>query len=205
MLTLDQIKEYLGITGTEYDDLLESLNVYVTAEIEAYIDRVIPATDYEGEVLHYTFNINDLAPRPLIAVRGGTAKLFPLQYPLKDVVMYSDGDIVDASSYVVSDKWITMKSYVSDAYDTLTIDYTGGYDPIPEALILVALDGVKALFEQSAPASQGTENVKSKSLGDFSVTYGTASDSVVTNGSQFMKQYIAKNNVILDRYKRIGI
>lgn len=66
--------------------------------------------------------------------------------------------------------------------------------------------GVASLFNNNTAAKQGSGNVQSKKIKDFSVTYGNNQNSYVQNANgQLVKTYLASNQHIINRYTNVNL
>lgn len=204
LITLSDTKTYLGITSSDYDTLLNMFIGQISAEIETYLDRQLEEQEYASEVLKFVYSNNDAQNNPLLDVRGQRPQCFTKEYPISSSpapAITQDGDSVDTDDYYIDydEGVINWNRGVSDADNKLLITYTAGYATIPDDIQAVAMEGVKQAFNNSGSASQGSGNVKSKKVGDFSVSYGST-ESYVTEGG--VKRYLAEGKSTLDRYKR---
>ncbi len=206
MVTPEQAFDFLGIaepTSTQ-EALVDSLIELVTAEIEAYCDRLLDQNEVVEETLKYTYYDYDLDPDPAFAVRKGQPVIRLKEYPVDDLELTENGEVVPEDDYhLYSDIGIIIGKKAFDTrFANLSADYLGGYNPVPSALQLVALQGIKAYFSDSGTTAQGNANVKSKSLDRFSVSYGNGQSLIGGTGG---KTYLITNEAILSKYRRFDI
>lgn len=195
MITLAEAKAYLQLTSSTYDTLIQSYIDYITDEVEAYLSNIItPVTTITNEAI-------------LILDEEGeySAKAFPI----RNVTVKKDGTaLVSEEDYYLDAEAGTV--YFNDRLekgtDNYTIDYTCGYAvaDVPGALKMVALKALKALFDSNKASSAtggGAGDVKSKKIGDFSVSYGGQGNE----NSQYaiIKTVIGENLHILNKYMRV--
>lgn len=207
LVTLTETKAYLGITSTATDTLLNTLITYTTADIEAYCDRRLVETTITGEILQYEQSNFDAVRNPVLDVNYDYLQVFLKEYPVTSLVLYNDTVVVDTENYSLETPTgvVTVLSWVNDKTNKFTADYTAGYTTttgstysIPNALKLVALEGVKYAFKASGVVTQGSgNNVTSKSVSSFSVSYSDVSGEI--------RNYLLQSDHILSRYKRISI
>jgi hypothetical protein len=198
-----EAKNFLQITTDSYNDLIDTYIEIVEADIEAYINNKITPTAVTDEPLsvmrsnfdqHYVPNLDTTHPYP-----KAITKYSPIVTDSASSVTY-DGDTLTADTdYKIDEDTgvITFYTNISDYKEKLVASYTAGYVTIPTDLKSVARFGVKEYFEQNAPAKQGGDNIKSKKIGNFSVTYGSKD----TGG----KAYLDANKNILNKYVRYGL
>lgn len=208
MVTLTDTKAYLGISVSTYDTLLTSFIGLITAEIESEIDRKIVQTTISGEVLKFQYSRFDTMPIPPFGLMGEYPKLYTRQYPVSSLSLYDDTDLLTvAEDYSLNSANGEIEVYttLSDEKNNLTATYTSGYpvtvssSSVPKDLQLVAFQGIKELFQQSATTTQNnTQAITSKTVGDYSVNYD--SKAQITT-----KDYLENNSRILNRYKTINI
>ena len=168
IVTLSDMKDYLGITSTSYDTLLNSL-------IEGFSDL---AREYCGRTFDYdtyneTLDIDyDFMDRIILA-----------EYPVDTVVAVTDYDTLVSSDYYYVDSDIGViklkESYRTTNYYTRTystpfftrglarikVCYTAGYTPYPQGLQLA----VKILVAEEYNARRKT-GYQSESIGNYKYT-----------------------------------
>lgn len=207
MITLQQVKQYLGLTTTTpgIDALLTQLIAIVTAEIEAYLGATIAEKTITDEWLHRG-TTSDSSVIPLIEVRGGVEYIKLENAPVKNVVLKNKDGIIPSSTYEVepSTGIISMKQGKFSRYTYAT--YTAGYNPVPMDLQGVALEGVKTQYANSGTVQQGSGNIKSKTLDRFSVSMGNNTNLYGSaGGGGSTKLYLDANKSILDRYRNLSV
>lgn len=219
MVTLTEVKDYLGITVGTYDALLTTFIDYISAEIETYCDRKFREATYTNEPLKFQFTQFDLLPIPPYALAGLRAATTLLHRPVQTgtITLTAGGNtITEDDGYILKEDEGIVLFYesVSDFKENLLATYTAGYATadMPGDLKLVALQGIKDLFQQSGTTSQGgtSGEVASKKVGDFSVTYDTGSSTTSSNssgtaGAGGPNIFLLNNLSILQRYMSIGI
>jgi hypothetical protein len=217
IITTQQAKDYMGITVSTYDTLIGSFVEMVTQEIETYTDREFTQSSY-NEILSIQNSRFDLEDDLPLNTQSDRLYLRLRQTPVVTFSSITQNSVtVSNENYTVDSVTgvITFYEPVSDYKDQLVANYTAGYaDPtvtgsaysMPRDLQMVALQGVKVMFENSGTAKQGQGNVKSKSLKDFSVSYGNEQSGLYVNiNGQLMKSYLVGNKIILDKYKYISL
>lgn len=210
LITLQEAKDFLQITTTVSDALISSYIQMVSSEIEAYCDRTFAIGTY-SQPLHLKqsqFDFNTDLPLNFGTIRA-QARL--RQTPVVDFKEITSNSVtVSDNNYTVDNDngVVTFYQSVSDYKDKLVANYVSGYatTDVPQNLKLVAKQGVKTMFENGGVAKERSGNVSSKSLKDFSVSYGNKQTGLYTNvDGLVMKTYLAGNRVILDRYKHIEL
>ncbi len=197
-----ELKAFLGITGTGSDAILEIYTDFVVAEVESYLDRTLETATYTNEILTYEFSKFDARDTRVINVRPEYGELFVQNYPISSFNMYSEGEVIDPEYYTIN---LTngVIDYGKSEYE-LTATYVAGYteSTLPVPLKLVIFEGVKEYYQNGGAGSQGSRQVESKKVGDFSVKYES---EIVESAYGVLKRYIASNQSILNRYMRISV
>lgn len=123
--TLQELKQYLWITWTEQDAILEILINSSNQMIETYIWRKIEADDY---VEHFNWT-----KQPYILVR---------YYPIIEVYEIKEEDkIIDDTNYIIETKrWkINFNFLTRRWFQNYTVSYRWWYETIPADLKLASL------------------------------------------------------------------
>lgn len=184
LVTLNEIKSFLGVNNNDQDALLTMFQESVEASIIGYCETDFASHVVTGEVLDG--NRSDIiVPKkcPIISVQA--------------LFIYVDetgvGTELDTDSYTVDESAITLKSLSTDGRrSSIKINYTYGYSSVPADVKMCVYQSVKAEMQRY---SQNTENITSRSKEGESEGYGGAWDSL----SGLPKQIISK----LQRYKII--
>lgn len=121
LVTVEEMKGYLGITGTTYDTFLTGQIALISDAIEGYCGRVFAQTDWVQ-----TFYRKDLDMWPV-------KQLMLYQFPItSDVVITEDAVVVDAATYR---KHLPTGILTRDTGflrgEVLVATYTGGFETIP--------------------------------------------------------------------------
>jgi len=164
LTSVSALKDYLGITGTEKDDLLESIINRVSDIIENYCGRTFKETTYTEEEYDGT----------------GSDELLLENYPLtsssitlekRDTLSNSDNwSTIDSENYFVytdEGKIKYLTNIFQEAPKHYRVTYTAGYSPIPDDLEEAALQLCKYIYNNKRSGG----GKASESLGDYSVTY----------------------------------
>lgn len=192
MITTAEAKAFLQIDNNNYDSLIDFYIPLVSAEIEVFLNNLIyPLRNIEDEIINS------------VDIDGEyVCKAFPISNVevKKDNVLINDGYIEDLETgSVISKKFIGNTDY--------TVNYTCGYAvaDVPKDLKFVALKALKAIFDANTASNSsggGASEVKSKKIGDFSVSYG--GDSNNSNNQYAIIRTVFDNNMdILGNYMRI--
>lgn len=216
---LDDVKEFLGITSTVNNSLIESFIELVSAEVEAFVDRNLEEASYTNEILRYKRSEYDPNPNQGLDVYAIRPQVFLDNTPARNLTLTYKGSTVSEDDYELDGDSgvITLYKGFSDYKDSFTATYTAGYTTVtgsqytvPRALQLVVMEGVKIMYANSGTTNQGSGDIKSKTIKDFSVSYGnqqTASYTSATSGSgsALVKTYLQANQITLRRYMRVNI
>lgn len=198
MITLQEAKDYLQVTTTANDAMLQVFIDAVTDEIETYCGRTFTTATYTDEVLHYVREFFDQQYNPALDVRNGRLKVYLKNTPVQSCQLKANGTILtEASDYLLDDSTgeITLMAYYDDDDNKLLATYVAGYASVPASVKMVALEGVKQSYQNWGVVTAGGKEVESKSVGDFSVKYSKTYDSGT-------KSYIAANLKTLDKYSK---
>lgn len=215
LITRQQAKDFLQITTSDSDDLIDLYIELVTSEIETYVDRNLLQGTYEEPIQFKDSRLDFTHGVPLdTGIEYPTARL--RNYPVQEVtgIAKNGVTITDTNYYVYEDNGVIefFKRY-SDDQQKLKIAYTAGYTTVtgtaytvPKDLQMVTYLGVKVMFENGGVAKEGKGNVTSKSLKDFRVSYGNEQSGLYAKTNRGLaKSYIAGNQDILDSYRHIEL
>lgn len=126
--TLEQLKAYLGITGTSQDVILNILLNASNQMIETYIGRKIPADDYI-EIINWNAQ-NEIV-----------LKNYPVN-TLTSIEVWWWDDFEEISKWFVLEEkiWRIFFSHpIQRGFQNYKITYNGGYTEIPADLTLASL------------------------------------------------------------------
>lgn len=194
---LDSVKEFLGITGTDDDDLLEKLINNATAFMEQYTSRKLKVRDYNystAEDKYDTWVDGD-----------GSRKLFLRQWPLNSVtspILISGKGITVASAtdYYGSTGFVSYnlrgELYYANGFDTgkqnVRISYNAGYSAsTPGYLELqqICNELVAVVYQQRDKLS-----FKSEKIGNYSYS--------IRDLKKIEGRSIADPTSMLEKYRR---
>lgn len=205
LITTTELQEFMQ-DFTAPIGLLSTYIGIVEAEIDSVLDRTLAQGTYT-EVVEYEQSTFDQTGYTYLDAGQTTPKLFLTNYPITTITsVISGGNTVTATSYTYDANNGVLSP--SGLLDEPTVTYVAGYTTAtcPADLKGVMMTGITNLYYNNLPSNQSIGNVKSKSLKDFSVTYGNdQSGYVSTVNGEFVKNYIASNKFILDRYKRVSV
>jgi len=139
LVTLDQAKAVLGIdpSDTSHDATLQAQIASVSSAVQNYCDRIFPVQtyrdQYRGVCLDYQKPIRcrqypvqvDDSANPMLAVTLEGNTVTPDGYDL---------DLETGALYMIDGSW----------YGVVVLDYTAGYDPIPDDLQSATLEWLAA-------------------------------------------------------------
>lgn len=126
--TVDNVKDRLGITTSDYDDFLQQQITIISDAIEGYCGRKFNQTTYEQ-----TFYRGDYCP-------SGMMELF--HFPVSDVAsIEEDGVVKDPTYYRVHKPTgrVIIKNHGQHFFwaEETVVTYTAGYEVIPSPIISV--------------------------------------------------------------------
>lgn len=195
MISVAEAKAYMGITSTTDDTLIGTLIDYSEGLIENYVDNKIDQVSITNEVLDIVDKF-DLQYVPSFDLAPNYTYARTMYYPITSLSITSDGTtLVSGTDYTYESDTgvITFYTSVSDYQQALKATYTAGYATCPSDIKLVALEIIKAMFQNAGTAFKGYGKVSSKKIGDFSVSYGSVSIDITTWGH------------VLDKYKSVSL
>lgn len=179
LTSLDALKDYLGISQSANDNLLESCIDRATALFELETRRKLKARDYS-----YVSTADAYDPDNAVLDGNGRDAISLPQYPLNTLTTLRINEIaIDARSsiyalgYVLDKKAgiLRLSGYVfTRGLANIELVYNAGYSTIPDDLSNVCLEQAAWLFKQTAPGGN-LLGVASKTLADGSISY-TAKD-----------------------------
>lgn len=163
--TVQDVKDYLGITDNTQDAFIQSSIDATSQSIETYLDRKIPL-QYQVD----TYRKSDFDPGAIVRLKLNRTPVYEI------VAVLGDGASVD---YVLDDDGIAGHFY---NYDEIEIRYYGGYCPIPAEILSVFYQIMGTRWNlRSSVGIQGTGPIKKESIpGVYSVEYY---DTKETNSS----------------------
>lgn len=171
LVTLDDVKSFLGITGATQDTLLTLLINMVTEQIETRTNRRFKDTTYTQELYSG------------IGVKTLVLKNFPITsttvFKLEKNNAYnntSDWEEVNSDEYWVEEETgiVTKTTVFNRGTLNWRVTYSAGYSEIPYDIQLLAMSLISELFNK-----RNTMGVVSEKLGDRTVNFaiGTIFDN----------------------------
>ena len=146
LVTLDEMKDHLGITDNTYDDFLTEQLTLMSSVVENYCKRQFKRQNYTQEFLREDFN------------REFIGELYLYHYPLNSIISFQITDDEDVDNSEAEDvgflyrffeatglvRSIRRSDMFSSSHSKLVISYNAGYSIIPPEITYV----VKTLVEQ---------------------------------------------------------
>lgn len=186
------VKDYLKLTSSENDTLLEALIEAVSAHFAAYTGRNLTARAYSPDPGSSDFDQDNA----LLDGSGYPEQLLP-QYPVSSLASIcldglhlppaqapgQAGWVLDRSAGVLS----LVGGVFSRGRQNLAVAYRAGFAAVPADLAQACLEQVATRFQESG-AGQGRLGVSARTLADGSVSY---------QGQALLPQVTA----VLDRYR----
>lgn len=180
LVSLDDVKEFKGLTTTDDDDFISNLINRYSTLFESHMNKNVLRREYTE---YYD--------------GGGNSILFVDQYPITNISGISDDSdwswadttLIDADSYRVSnDNYIIFRSTTLGDYDqNVKITYTAGYKDVPEDIKHACIKEVVRSYDNRQEVG-----ITSKSMLDGSVSY-------------LAQGLLEETTMILDKYRRIGV
>lgn len=165
LVTLNDTKDYLGVSVNTDDDLIKRLINSATKMIENYCDRRFLSTAYSNERYsgdggHYLF-LRNYPATSLTSIEYMTGDYNSPNWEAYDSEFYSIVTTDEKNGGVI---YNDIPFYGGE--NNLRVNYTAGYTTIPEDIQQACLDLVSWFYKK-----RKTHGIKSESLGDRSVTY----------------------------------
>ena len=184
--TLEQIKTFLGITGTEDDDYLTIIRSAVIDDIENYCAR-----QFE--------QVADVNKAINVEHQG---KFYVARFPLVSVEDFLvNGETKDPSTYKLDLPTGLIDFNAPIITGDIEIQFTGGFDPIPGAIDYVIYQACKDAYGQK-DTSAAAGAIKSERVdGAATIAYfDAATDEGGGGGSAYAPPLIASYATSLDPY-----
>ena len=169
LVSLDDLKLALGITGTAEDATLQAMITFQSRLIAEYCDRRFG----RAECLEtFTFNSNDL----MLTRQALTLSL----YPVAEVIEIST---VGATSADYELDPPTGRLWLPDGAweNKITVAYSGGYDLPEEAPARLAKAVIEAVFEVRSSGGRDP-SIRDISHGDTRISYFTSATATANSG-----------------------
>lgn len=192
LVTLDETKEYLGITESTYDDFLTSQIQLVSEAIEGYCGRKFEEKDYSQ-----TFYTDDYADQSPV-------KNLPLfQYPVSAVTLIElDSEALTEVRLQKDSGIISHRDGLMNCGDELIVEYTAGYAVIPMVIKSVVYNVVGERYNKKKSGVNldfGSDVQRISIPGTISIDFDY---SLQTNERKTFYGTILGNNVnLLDNYR----
>ncbi|MGB2579692.1 hypothetical protein AAIR98_001611 [Elusimicrobium simillimum] len=173
LTTLEETKQYLGITGTEQDALISMLLESVSSAAEVFLGRFIISRIISEEA-HF---IED------------KSKVLQLSfYPVEEVNMImQNGEEISGEQFSINHNSGILHIKYGFFTGAVLVTYKAGLaenvDAVPADIKLAMWQWVKYLLNKSDGA------VKSESLGDYSVSYAELQGAMPVSVLSILEQY----------------
>ena len=153
MITVEQLKTYLGVSGTSEDSLLELLKNSAENIVTNYIGRNLLADDYEE------------------LINGNAQKEIILEnYPLNTAVVYyynSDEQWEEIESSMIKKSGrILLYSPMIRGYNNYKVVYNAGYTETPADIVMATIKIASRYYN-----TRTSDGVKSESVNGDSISY----------------------------------
>ena len=161
LTTKEKVKEYLGITVTDYDDLLDSLISRMSTFIEQYCNRSFDEAEhteqYDGTLRNSgLIRLNQIPVSAIASIHDDTTRAFGTE------------TLIEASKYVFyGDSGVVQLDHGYEfkiGYQNIKVVYTAGYATIPGDLEQATIELVAYKFQV-----RGKEGIRSEKLGRWSI------------------------------------
>ena len=189
--TLDQIKNWIGIelSNTTHDDVLTIIRDAMETSVVNYTETSFELVVKVNEVLDA--NESDVVVPPYSPIVSVQALYF---YTLPDG---SDGQLIDPNDYQVRQEAIYLQNiHTPFKRSRVRVDYTYGYDGLPDDIKLMLLQAIEAEFRRKGSKTLGRS---SRSKKDESEGLSGSSPSYWDTKTGLPKELVYK----LNYYKRM--
>lgn len=164
LTNLENVKDYLGLEGTDKDLLLTAVIAAVSESIENYcrreFARKVRTEFYDGTCANSLL----LKCRPVWSV---VSVHDDLDYRFNDLsVMSPDSYVVYEAEGIIKLRY----SLFAPGLKNVRIEYEAGYDEVPPAVVQAANILVAHFYTR---AQSGADAIASESMGVYSVSYDT--------------------------------
>lgn len=179
LVTLQEIKDFLGITGSAQDAKLTIFQESVEASVKNYCDCAFEPVAVTGE-LHDGTTSDVIVPKfsPLISIQG--------LYFWTDVDGTGGTQMDEDRDFYFDENAITLREqYSPRGRGIVRIDYTHGYATVPGDVKLAILQSVKAELRRD---SNNTEHIASRSKMNESEGFNAAWDKKTGLPSQIISK-----------------
>lgn len=188
---LSDIKDYLGITGTEDDAWLQSTLDTVIDAVEQYCQRVFPL---EADIVQTDFNAE------------GVSTVYLQRWPLVSIAEIevtpiggTSGTVLDAARYRMDSKKGAVYLQSPQSGD-IKATYEGGFDPIPPGVTYTINESMKFLYTNKDNDPTAAPIKSERIDGALTVSYSVDSNSD-TSGDGDVPVVIAPFVTLLDTYR----
>lgn len=185
IITLAELKTYLGITGTTEDSKLTTIVAATNTFVETYCNRAFEEAEYTEELYD----------------GPGSSVLCLKNWPVSEVaeVIVEDTEVEERTEIDGEGYYLDAEAGILHNNDLwnrgrgiITVTYTAGYETIPDDLKFAVLE-LASYFRNMS----GKSGIRSESLGSYS--YSLMNDLSSMGGELTIPSVVIKN--ILDRYK----
>jgi hypothetical protein len=184
--TLEEIKEYLGITHPDDDAYLQATLDAVIDAVEQYCQRRFPL---ESGIEQRDFN------------QEGVNQIYLQQWPIVAVSSIKvEGNALDANRYRINKRMGIVYFDTPQSGDIVTI-YDGGFDPIPPSIAYVINESMKTVYANK-DSDASSAPIKSERIdGALTVAYDTSGSSTDTGGSSDTPIILRPFTSLLETYR----
>jgi hypothetical protein len=148
LVTLDTIKDWLGITGAGHDDVLTIIQSGVEQAVLNYTESKFELTVVTHEILDG--NLSDIVVTRNMPIHSVQALYFNCEPD------GSNGSLVDPSDYNALPEAIILRGIDTPfGRSVVRVDYTYGYDGVPGDVSLAIIQAVEAEFRRKGRKSIG--------------------------------------------------
>jgi hypothetical protein len=169
LVSLDDLKFALGITGTSEDDALQAAITFQSRIISEYCDRRFGL----AEALEtFTFDSNDR----MLTRQALTLRL----YPVVEVHEISTAGAT-GTDYDFDPETGRLWSEVGSWQDAVSVIYSGGYDLPEEAPARLQKAVIEAIFETRSMGGRDP-SIRSVAHGDTNISYFTSATATANSG-----------------------
>lgn len=179
--TIEEIKSWLGITGTEDDDWLTHKRNVTISLIDRYCNRLFVQATYIET--HNLWNCKSPA----------VYEIFLKAQPVESVVTVTGAPTWKLTDYGTI--CLAVSCGTTESNNDAVIEYIGGFDPMPPEIIDVFYNMMNASYASKGYVQTG-QIKKETIMGVVSTEYAVGTDNTAANNPTLPEYYAS----ILDSY-----
>lgn len=176
LTTLSDVREFLGITGTTDDVLIQRLITSASDYIQSWLNRSFAVKSYTQKLSGNGGYIQSFSSYPVLSVSS----------VIIDGITINESSTFQSNGYVFDEKFLFLKGYrFNRGCLNVTLIYSAGYSVVPFEISQTCVDLVSLRYKERTRIGE-----MSKSLAGEVVTYS-------------QKDFSLSTRTILNNYKKV--